>query len=199
MIALHEQLAASVAFGVGWKKLLHTAYSAVILLMGVVTIWSGCRLANTAYTKAFTNYQSAVLLVNRLVDRIESLDGYVPGKTPVYLVGDTRKHYAPAESGYSSVRDITGIGSPFWDTALTYYIPFENYLNELLKVDMELFAIPQIARPYGRDIAEYARVMHDTDPTVDEQAFIDQYTALDGFPSRNCYFWLNGVLVFDIG
>jgi hypothetical protein len=198
-IALHEQFISLVAFSAGWKKHLTSAYSTLIILLSVVTIWSGCRLANTAYTKSFTNYQSAVHLVNRIVDRIESLDGYVPGETPVYLIGDTREHYAPQESGYAAIRDITGIGSAHWDTALTYDYPFIAYLKQILRVDILLFTDPQIMPSYGRDIAQYAQVMHAIDPAVDVQEFIDRYSALDGFPSRNCYFWLNGVLVFNIG
>lgn len=91
--------------------------------------------ANQMYLQKELEYQNTLLTVNRIVDRIEQTLGYVPGETPVALVG-TLQH-----SALSITRpeyfDKQSVGNS-QNFAVTYYETYEHYFEKLLNYPIAL-------------------------------------------------------------
>lgn len=120
-----------------WREI----YNILILAMCIITMIKNCILANSSYMKIYNNYQASLHLVNRIVDRIEVTEGYVPGVTPVIFIGNLRENYAPYQEEYMCLDDLTGVGSPYYDTAITYSLPLKLFITQQLKISMNIVDI----------------------------------------------------------
>lgn len=120
--------------------MLGVVYTSLVLLLSVYTISNRVLLANVAYTKAYGNYEAGISYANRIVTKIESIDGYIPGKTKVLFVGKVEG--SNHQGVYEFVGDMTGIGSNFangyWDTALPGTYVLKAFINQQLAVDMDI-------------------------------------------------------------
>ncbi|WP_022759430.1 glucosyltransferase domain-containing protein [Butyrivibrio fibrisolvens] len=178
-------------------NLFHKVYKAAVVVLSVFTVISGILLANTAYMKEENTYIASLMLSNRIADKVESVDGYVPGTTEVWFIGDIQKYYANEQSGFARARDIMGVRSPFFDCGIIIPINMENYLVEHAKLNMK-FALEPNFMDYDNPEVYYdifRRNGHDVQ--VDE--FVDAYNAAATFPNNNCAFWCDGVLIFKLG
>ena len=52
-----------------------------------VIVWGNIKTANAAYTKKELEYQQTLSLMTRVVERMETTEGYIPGETPVAFIG----------------------------------------------------------------------------------------------------------------
>jgi hypothetical protein len=110
-------------------------FSAVILLNSTVTIIEGCILSNTVYAMAYNNYMSAMLVLNRVAERIESVDGYEVGSTPVAILGGFFT-YEDAEyfdflQGFSIANDLI-----WYNSAITHDGPMNQFIHQHLRLSM---------------------------------------------------------------
>lgn len=85
--------------------------------------------ANQMYLQKELEYQNTLLTVNRIVDRIEQTEGYVPGETPVALVG-TLQHSALSVTR-PEYFDKQSVGNS-QNFSVTYYESYEDYFEKLL-------------------------------------------------------------------
>lgn len=198
VLILSEGLAPSGVFSGLQLRRLRFVYEGVAVLLCAITVLSGCRLANATYTKEYAVYESGVLMLNRVVDRIESTEGYVRGETPVMLLGDFMDVFPRYEGGYNLVASITGSTS----TAYNYPTPLRNLVGQVLRLPVN-FIFP--AESFGGE--SFATSWEMVGNLLDEQfgSKADLETiqtmadAVDAFPAQNCSFWYNGVLVFKVG
>lgn len=175
---------------------IHKVYTRVVCLLGVVTTISGIYLANEVYAKEEAVYKSGLLLANRVADHIEAVDGYIPGETKVYVVGNLREHYAPIREEFNFIRDVTGAGSPYWDTAIPLYWSFTSFMSNQVGVSINYAVIPPF--DYVYDAEGYADILIDAGYEIDKDEFISGFEMTNSFPNDNCYYWCGDILVFKL-
>lgn len=102
------------------------------LAMGlvVVVLWQNILFANHLYVKKELEKTSTLVVITRVVERIERTEGYVPGETPVAFVGclssDPLINKTVPE--FKKLAGYTGMWNNYADTGRTIsYI--QNYLN----------------------------------------------------------------------
>lgn len=177
------------------EKKVSKVYELIVITVSAIIIIEGCKIANISYTKAYAKYVSGIELVNRIVDHIEEIEGYVLGETNVIFVGALSEHYQiDGDSGYAVLNDLTG---PSINTALTYNFPIYKYIEQHLGVDMNILnSIGEVNRSIGycKEVLENLNISY-TD-TIDTEIH-----KLNSFPKRNCYIWLDdgNVLIYKLG
>lgn len=86
--------------------------------------------ASQVYLKKDLEYQTTVFTMTRIVDRLEQLEGYVPGETPVAIVGQLE------DSAVSLVRpglgDLSGATGLWKNFSVTYYETYATFLQRIL-------------------------------------------------------------------
>lgn len=149
---------ASSAFGLpAVTVLLVSLGCALVVLFGIV-------FANQAYFKKQLQFESTELTVNRVLDRVEQVEGYVPGKTPVYLAGSL--HDNPLFTERLGFEDVQGTGF-YWQTAITY--DEASYFNMVLGYPVNLMTDEQAAASLNGDAVKNLGVF----PAKDSTAMID--------------------------
>lgn len=178
------------------KCKIEKVYVNAACLLGIVTIVSGIYLANEVYAKEEAVYKSGLLLANRVADHVEAVDGYIPGETKVYFVGNLREYYAPVRNEFNFVRDFTGVGSPYWDTAIPLYWSFTGFLNSQVGIDVNYAVNPPF--DYTYDAEGYADILISAGYVIDKEQFVENFEITNSFPNQNCYFWCEDILVFKL-
>lgn len=114
--------------GMPWK---------VVLAALMLLYWSNVVYSNQAYLKKDFQESAAQSLLTRIVYKIESTEGYVPGVTPVGISGNFESSPCIAEAGPLGEIVVYGMGK----TALTY--PADNYafLSYVLNMNMNLVVV----------------------------------------------------------
>lgn len=146
------------------KFLRYAAYAA----MGL-GIWCNVIYANQSYLKVALEEKATDALMVRVVGRLEQTEGYVPGETPIAVVGllPTSPLYKTMD-GFEDVRGRTADAyTVSWEN--TYYLYMENVLNYPVK------------RSYL---------------TKDDQAAVD---AMPTFPADGCCAFIGDTLVVKVG
>ena len=141
--------------------------SAAILLLCIFVV--NIQVANAAYVKKTTEQTATLSVMTRVVDRIESLDEYEPGVTPVLFVG-IPSTYLYDFSPFHQLSWITGM---YERSSVSYWSAYANYLHAILKVDINLMD----------ESTGYATVGQDT---------ID---AMPSFPQKDSIQKINDVVV----
>ena len=164
----------------------------------IYTVYSMILLSNMAYLKANNNYESGLALANRIVDRIEEIDGYVPGKTPVIFAGDIKEYYSNDIEGFEILDSINGVGSPDWDTSFTYGFPFYTYIQQELKINMNIINYKYGNGINGETISHMLKNKYDF---TDEECLelISAVDELSAYPSKECYIIRKGIIIFKLG
>ena len=146
------------------KYLCYAAYAA----MGL-GIWCNVIYANQTYLKIALQEKATDALMIRVVDRLEQTEGYVPGETPIAVVGllPTSPLYKTMD-GFEDVHGRTmDAYTVSWED--TYYLYMENFLNY------------PVTRSYL---------------TKDDQAAVD---AMPTFPANGCCAFIGDTLVVKVG
>lgn len=153
------------------SSLKDTAKSSLIYCLGVCLIfiiaWSNVKTANAAYTKKELEYQQTLSLMTRVVERMETTEGYIPGETPVTFIG--RLDFEKREY-FSDLYNING--QKYLST-----ISSENYIACYFDYVLH--------RPLNLVNAR----------TRDEYAEKDEVKNMSYFPDLACIKMIDGVLV----
>ncbi|MBQ7926383.1 MAG: glucosyltransferase domain-containing protein [Lachnospiraceae bacterium] len=109
---------------------------AVLLFLGVLT-WSNIVYANQVYLKKELQDKAALSRLTRIVQEIETMEGYIPGETSVAFFGSFERnpHMAEAEA----FKEILPYG--MGKTALTYEGTYYAYLNYIMDVKMKFVQV----------------------------------------------------------
>lgn len=101
----------------------------IICVMMSFLVFQNVVFANQAYMKKDLEKSSTLVLAARIIERIEQTDGYVPGKTPVALVGQIRynPYLSGKREGFEEFFDKTGLNYSY---AATYN--FRQYITQYL-------------------------------------------------------------------
>ena len=105
----------------------------ITIILMCCFIWINIQTANALYAKKNMDQQATNSVMTRVVERIELLDGYIPGVTPVTFVG-TPSTYLLESNDYSEVDTLFGAGN----SSITYQEVFPNYMSLILKVNMNI-------------------------------------------------------------
>lgn len=101
---------------------------AVVALLGIV-LWNNVTFSNQAYIKKDMEKSATLTLMSRVLDRIESTEGYVPGETEIAVVGrlDWNSFLNHGRYGYEVIQKNIGMGI---DYSISY--SFERYISQYL-------------------------------------------------------------------
>lgn len=144
----------------------------ICVALSVLSIYSNILVANKTYLKLKMDYDSALSLCTRIVDRIENVDGFTSDTQVVYIVEDEWVlPYTEQRSWTLSLRMLTGASGR---QAVTYDDTLSIFINDELGVGMNL----------TMDNGTYA--------------VMDSVQQMSGFPTKNCTLWVDGVLVIKI-
>jgi hypothetical protein len=112
-----------------WGRIVRAAVA--VLLCGV--LWQHIVYANQVYMKKELDKNATLVLSARLVDRIEQVEGYVPGETPVAFVGrlDKNSYLNRGRDAFQALDHTVGLWS---DYAATYNMG--RYLTDYLNVPL---------------------------------------------------------------
>lgn len=154
-------------------------FAVLCTLLICANAYYGYIVANADYLNRKVNYDASISLATRLVDRIENVDSYTP-ETPVVIVGDFYSDYATKRrEGFELTYSITGSGSKTGQ-AMTYNNDLGStiqwFIADMLSSNMVFIS--------SNELKEYATL-----PAV---------AALQSFPEKNCYTWVDGILVIKL-
>lgn len=103
------------------------------------------QVANSAYTKKNADNEATLSMMTRVVDKIESLEGYKAGTTPVVFIGEPND-YLKSYVYYGELETLTGLNN---NSAITYYGTYSNYFKQIMRADINIIeedeALEQVA------------------------------------------------------
>ena len=133
----------------------------VVALVCAMAVLFGIVFANQAYFKKQLQFEATEFAVDRVLDRVEQLDGYVPGQTPVYLAGSF--HDSPLFAERVGFQDIQGTGF-YWQSAITY--DEASYFSFILGYPINLLTNEQAAAQLNMSAVEGMGVFPAADSTA---------------------------------
>lgn len=145
------------------------------LMAAAILFLYGCNLvtAHQLYLRRDLEFQSTLSVMTRVIDRMEQIEGYDPGYTPVAVVGNLSDSYLGMER--PGFEHLSSYGSnPY---AITYLETSTWYLWQVLG--------------YPVNLVDSA--------TQHELALREDVRAIPSFPDRDCCRMIDGVLVVRIG
>lgn len=109
--------------------------AAFILMAGCISfaIVENIQTSNSIYVKKDLEYQATLSYMTRVVDRIEEQEEYIPGETPVLIIGEYLN--GTAKYGFERYERITGVGNT---RSVTYYGTYEVYFEYILGTEINL-------------------------------------------------------------
>lgn len=108
-------------------------------LLICLVIWQNTVFANQIYMKKEIEKSSTISMITRMIERVEQMDGYVPGETSVAFVGNLSMnlYLNRGRVGFEKIVFLPGLGSDnavtYTSTIITYITTYLNY--PLLVVD----------------------------------------------------------------
>ena len=103
-----------------------------------VLIFNNVVFSNQAYLKKDMDYQTTLLTMTRIIDRMEQLEGYIPGQTPVVIVGTLASNHIQA--GRPGLQELPGLG--LWHRySVTYPTTYWWYFEEILAYPINLISV----------------------------------------------------------
>lgn len=107
------------------------------VLMSLV-LFSNIQIANAAYVQKELEQQATLSTMTRVVDRLEQQPGYVPGQTPVAILGSVAHQQSPLKTG--PIRGIIGL---YNTTPITSPEVTADYFSIVLQSPMALVDLPR--------------------------------------------------------
>lgn len=127
----------------GWQEFPRRILRCAVPCVLAALILNSAIYANSAYLKKHLEYQTTLSTMTRIVDRIEQLEGYVSGETPVAIMGSL------ADSRISRGRDglgrMTGTGL-LGTFSVTYETTYSWYFDQILSYPITLVGLSEEAR-----------------------------------------------------
>lgn len=164
-----------------------------LVIMCVFTIMFESLVANVAYQEGESYFRTGVLAANRIMGRLESIEGYGED-TEVYFVGDLHDYGAPENRGDFYLSDgLTGLE---YNSAYSYEYVLQNYLSQQVGNDIHYACKPACMRGDAENYFEYLNGSGQFDDFKEE--FITKYSRTNDLPMTNNYFWFHDILVFRL-
>lgn len=115
-----------------------TRAAACVLPLAVLTLLFDRGIyANQMYLKKDLEYDATLSVMTRVVDRIEQVEGYIPGETPVEFLGDIqRSQLAMTRPAFAHLGSLTGTEENY---AITYADTFWMYLEDVMGYPIKRF------------------------------------------------------------
>lgn len=115
-----------------------TRAAACVLPLAVLTLLFDRGIyANQIYLKKDLEYDTTLSVMTRVVDRIEQVEGYIPGETPVEFLGDIqRSKLAMTRPAFAHLGSLTGTEENY---AITYGDTFWMYLEDVMGYPIKRF------------------------------------------------------------
>lgn len=115
-----------------------TRAAACVLPLAVLTLLFDRGIyANQIYLKKDLEYDATLSVMTRVVDRIEQVEGYIPGETPVEFLGDIqRSQLAMTRPAFAHLGSLTGTEENY---AITYGDTFWMYLEDVMGYPIKRF------------------------------------------------------------
>ena len=115
-----------------------TRAAACILPLAVLTLLFDRGIyANQMYLKKDLEYDATLSVMTRVVDRIEQVEGYIPGETPVEFLGDIqRSQLAMTRPAFAHLGSLTGTEENY---AITHADTFWMYLEDVMGYPIKRF------------------------------------------------------------
>lgn len=115
-----------------------TRAAACVLPLAVLTLLFDRGIyANQMYLKKDLEYDATLSVMTRVVDRIEQVEGYIPGETPVEFLGDIqRSQLAMTRPAFAHLGGLTGTEENY---AITYDDTFWMYLEDVMGYPIKRF------------------------------------------------------------
>lgn len=115
-----------------------TRAAACVLPLAVLTLLFDRGIyANQMYLKKNLEYDATLSVMTRVVDRIEQVEGYIPGETPVEFLGDIqRSQLAMTRPAFAHLGGLTGTEKNY---AITYANTFWMYLEDVMGYPIKRF------------------------------------------------------------
>lgn len=115
-----------------------TRAAACVLPLAVLTLLFDRGIyANQMYLKKDLEYDATLSVMTRVVDRIEQVEGYIPGETPVEFLGDIqRSQLAMTRPAFAHLGSLTGTEENY---AITYGDTFWMYLEDVMGYPIKRF------------------------------------------------------------
>lgn len=115
-----------------------TRAAACVLPLAVLTLLFDRGIyANQIYLKKDLEYDATLSVMTRVVDRIEQVEGYIPGETPVEFLGDIlRSQLAMTRPAFAHLGSLTGTEENY---AITYADTFWMYLEDVMGYPIKRF------------------------------------------------------------
>ena len=112
----------------------------VVLLLSCI-IYNNALFANQAYMKKDLEKTATISIVTRMIERIETLDGYSLYDTPVYIVGDFR--FSTLNKGKMDVPYLETRTGLWYNYSATYNLV--RYVTDYLNYPMNITVKPELA------------------------------------------------------
>lgn len=105
------------------------------LLMAIL-LYGNVRFSNGMYMKKDLEYDAYLSLMTRVVGRIEAEEGYVPGETPVVIVGlpENLNTMIPGFKDYWNVTGMLKTDVVYADERSRYQAYFDHVMNTPIKL-----------------------------------------------------------------
>lgn len=115
-----------------------TRAAACVLPLAVLTLLFDRGIyANQIYLKKDLEYDATLSVMTRVVDRIEQVEGYIPGETPVEFLGDIlRSQLTMTRPAFAHLGSLTGTEENY---AITYGDTFWMYLEDVMGYPIKRF------------------------------------------------------------
>lgn len=115
-----------------------TRAAACVLPLAVLTLLFDRGIyANQIYLKKDLEYDATLSVMTRVVDRIEQVEGYIPGETPVEFLGDIlRSQLTMTRPAFAHLGSLTGTEENY---AITYADTFWMYLEDVMGYPIKRF------------------------------------------------------------
>lgn len=156
------------------EKIAHLPLMAAALLVTVL-IYGGVQTANAMYLKKDLEHDAYLSLMTRIVYRIEAVDEYIPGETPLVMVGlpEQIEEVAP---GFETYRDPNGM---YYSDVLLYSVRerWQRYFDFVL-MNPAVFANETVWNNLLQD---------------------PQVAAMPAYPEPGCIAMMDDVMVVKLG
>lgn len=147
----------------------------VSLALIFIVLWGNVQFSNTVYIKKDIECESNKILFTRVLDKMESADGYVSGETPVAFVGKPKKVQQEMPN-FTATYKLIGCESSFALGAAKHSY-YQAYFDYVLTTPILLTSEQQRKELYKR--AEVKK--------------------MPAFPSNACVQMIDGILVVKLG
>ncbi len=118
----------------GYRITHHDILKRITCVLRCCFIFINIQTANAGYVKKSTEQQSTLSVMTRVIDKIETTDGYKPGETPVAFIG-LPGNYTQEYEEFSNFSKSIGLDS---HNAITFYYYYEPYFDIILKADINI-------------------------------------------------------------